>query len=149
MQCLPSSQGGVGIHGLVDLRECVEQAPETPWTECLMGWMSPLVEHIGDLRWRDRHAIHRPDHDVVGSGIVDGFSFVGVNSLIELVEPISELSNGSCREMAQVSHRVACVLATYSDFAREGEVIANKDPCSCNQACRVGLVVAVSNAHNP
>ena len=139
----------MGVAGLVDLGEGIEQAPETPWTECLMGWMSPLVEHIRDLRWRDRLAIHCPDHDVVGSGIVDGFSFVGVNSLIELVETITELSNGSCREMAQVSHRVACVLATYSDFAREREIIANKDPCSCNQACRVGLVVAVSNANNP
>ena len=85
----------------------------------------------------------------MGSGIVDGFSFVGIDSLIELVETITELSNGSCREMAQVSHGIACVLATYSDFAREREIIANKHPCACNQASRIGLVVAVSNANNP
>ena len=111
--------------------------------------MSPLVEHIGDLRGRDRLAIHRPDHEVVGSGIVDGFFFVGVNSLIELVEPISELSNGSCREMAQVSHRVACVLAADSDFPGECEVVADEHPGACNQACRVGLVMAVADSHHP
>lgn len=139
----------MGIHGLVDLRECVEQAPETPWTECLMGRMSPLVEHIGDLRWRDRLAIHGPDHEIMSSWIIDGFSFVGIDSLIELVETITQLSNSSCREVAQVSHGIACVFATDADFSRERQVVANKDPCSCNQASGVGLVVAIPDAHNP
>ncbi len=139
----------MGIHGLVDLREGVEQAPEAPWPECLVGWMPPLVEHIGDLRWRDRLAIHCPDHEIVSSWIVDGFFLVGIDSLIELVETISQLSNGSCREVAQVTHGIACVFAADTDFPREREVVANKDPCSCDQAGRIGLVVAVSDANYP
>lgn len=149
VQCLTSSQGGVRIHGLVDLREGIEQAPEAPWTECFMSRMPPLVEHIGDLRWCDRLAIHRPDHEIVGSWIVDGFSFVGIDALIELVETIPELSNGSCCQVAQVSHRIACVFAADADFSRERKIVANKHPCSSNQASRIGLVVAVPDTHYP
>ena len=102
-----------------------------------MGRMPPLVEHIGDLRWRDRLAIHGPDHEIVDSGIVDGFPFVGIDSLIELVETISRLSNGPCREVAQVTHGIACVFAADADFPREREIVANKDPCSISQTPRV------------
>ena len=79
--------------------------------------MPPLIKHIGDLRGRDRLAIHRPDHEVMGFEVVYPMAFVGLDSLIELMETIPELSNRPCREVAQVSHRIACVLATDSDFA--------------------------------
>ena len=117
VQGLPATQGGVGIPGFVDLGEGVEQAPKTPGSECLVGRVPPLVEHIRDLRGRVRLAIHRPDHEVVGFGIVHGSALVGIDSLIEVVETIPELSNRPCRGVPEVSHRIACVLATDSDFA--------------------------------
>ena len=100
VQGLPATQGGVGIPGFVDLGEGVEQAPKTPGSECLVGRVPPLVEHIRDLRGRVRLAIHRPDHEVVGFGIVHGSALVGLDSLIEVVETIPELSNRPCREVA-------------------------------------------------
>jgi len=62
--------------------------------------MPPLIEHIGDLRGRDRLAIHRPDHEVMGFEVVHLVAFVGLDSLIEVVETIPELSNSPCREVA-------------------------------------------------
>jgi hypothetical protein len=79
--------------------------------------MPPLIEHIGDLRGRDRLAIHRPDYEVVGFEVVHPMAFVGLDSLIELMKTIPELSNRSRREVTEVSHRIACVLATDSDFS--------------------------------
>ena len=79
--------------------------------------MPPLIEHIGDLRGGDRLAIHRTDHEVVGLEIVHPMAFVGLDSLIELMETIPELSNRSRREVTEVSHGIACVLATDSDFS--------------------------------
>jgi hypothetical protein len=79
--------------------------------------MPPLIEHIGNLRSRDRLAIHRPDHEVMGFEVVHPMAFVGLDSLIELMETIPELSNRSRREVTKVSHGIACVLATDSDFS--------------------------------
>jgi hypothetical protein len=62
--------------------------------------MPPLIEHIGDLRGRDRLAIHRTDHEVMGLEIVHPMAFVGLDSLIEVAETIPELSNSPCREVA-------------------------------------------------
>jgi hypothetical protein len=149
MQGLPATQGGVGIPGFVDLGEGVEQAPKTPGAECLVGRVPPLIEHIGDLRGCDRLAIHRTDHEVVGFGIVHGSTLVGMNPPVEREEPVSQLSNSPCREVAQVSHGEACVLAADSDFPGECEVIANEHPGACDQACRVGLVMAVADSHHP
>ncbi len=149
VQGLAPSQGGVGISGLVDLGEGIEEAPERSALEGLVGWMPPLVEHAGDLRGRDRLAIHRADHEVVGLWIVDASDLVGVHSLIELEELVSQLTHCPGREVAQVSHRMACVLATDPDFPGEREVVADEHPCSCNQTRRVGLIVAVSDSHDP
>ena len=79
--------------------------------------MPPLIEHIGDLRGRDRLAIHRPVHEVMGFEVVHLMAFVGLDSLIELMETITQLSNRSRREVTEVSHRIACVLATDSDLS--------------------------------
>ncbi len=139
----------MGIPGLVDFSEGIEEAPECSALEGLVSGMPPLVEHAGDLRGRDRLAIHRTDHEVVGLGIVDASDFVGIHSLVELEELVSQLTHCPGREMAQVSHRMACVFATDPDFPGEGEVVANKHPCACNESCRVGLVVAVADSHDP
>lgn len=149
VQGLPATQGGVGIPGFVDLGEGVEQAPETPGAECLVGRVSPLVEHIGDLRGRDGLAIHGPDHEVVGFGIVHGSTLVGMDPLVEREEPVPQLTYSPCREVSQVSHGEPCVLAADSDFPGECEVVADEHPGACNQACRVGLVMAVANSHHP
>jgi len=53
--------------------------------------MPPLIEHIRNLRGRDRLAIHRPDHEVMGFEVVHPMAFVGLDSLIELVETITKL----------------------------------------------------------
>ena len=79
--------------------------------------MPPLIEHIGDLRGGDRLAIYRADHEVVGFEVVHPMAFVGLDSLIELMETITQLSNRPCREVTEVSHGIACVLATDSDFS--------------------------------
>jgi hypothetical protein len=100
MQCFSSPHGCVRVHGLVDLRERIEQAPCCSFPECRVRRMPPLIEHIGDLRGRDRLAIHRPDHEVMGFEIIHAMAFVGLDSLIELMETIPELSNRSCREMS-------------------------------------------------
>ena len=149
VQGLPATQGGVWIPGFVDLGEGVEQAPEAPGSECPVGRVPPLIEHIGDLRGRDRLAIHRADHEVVGFGIVHGSTLVGMDPLVEREEPVSQLSNSPCREMAKVSHGEACVLAADSDFAGECEVVADEHPGACDQACRVGLVMAIADSHHP
>ncbi len=111
--------------------------------------MPPLIEHIGNLRGRDRLAIHRPDHEIMGFEVIHPMAFVGLDSLIEVVETIPELSNRPRREVPEVSHGIACVLATDSDFTREGEVVANKHSGSCNQPSWISLVVAVSDSHYP
>jgi len=79
--------------------------------------MPPLIKHIGDLRGRDRLAIHRPDHEVVGFEVVHPMAFVGLDSLIELMETITQLSNRSRSEVTEVSHRIACMLTTDSNFS--------------------------------
>ena len=117
MQRFSSPHGCVWVHGLVDLRECIEQAPCCSIPECRVRRMPPLIEHIGNLRGRDRLAIHRTDYEVVGFEVIHPMAFVGLDSLIELMETIPELSNRPCREVAQIPHRIACVLATDSDFA--------------------------------
>ena len=149
MQRFSSPHGCVWVHGLVDLRERIEQAPCCSIPEYRVCRMPPLIEHIGNLRGRDRLAIHRPDHEVMGFEVVHPMAFVGLDSLIEVVETITQLSNRPCREVPEVSHGIACVLATYSDFTREGEVVANKHSGSCNQPSWISLVVAVSDSHYP
>ena len=52
--------------------------------------MPPLIEHIGNLRSRDRLAIHRPDHEIMGFEVIHPMAFVGLDSLIELMETIPE-----------------------------------------------------------
>ena len=48
-----------------------------------------IVENIWDLRGGDRLAINRPDHDVVGSGIVEHPAFVGIQSTDQLIELVA------------------------------------------------------------
>ena len=139
----------MGVAGLVDLGEGIEEAPEGSASECLVGWMPPLVEHIGDLRGRDRLAIYRAYHKVVGLGIIDASALVGIHPLIELKELVAKLSNSSCREVAEVSHCVACVFSANPDFSGESQVITNKHTRSCNQSCWIGLIVAVPDSHDP
>ena len=99
MQRFSSPHGCVWVHGLVDLRERIEQAPCCSLPECRVCRMPPLLEHLGDLRGRDRLAIHRADHEVVGFEVVHPMAFVGLDSLIELMETITQLSNRPCREV--------------------------------------------------
>jgi hypothetical protein len=53
----------------------------------------------------------------MGFEVVYHVALVGLDSLIELVETITKLSNRPYREMPQVSHGIACVLATDSNVA--------------------------------
>jgi hypothetical protein len=117
MQRFSSPHGCVWVHGLVDLRERIEQAPCCSFPECRVCRMPPLIEHIGNLRGRDRLAIHRPDHEIMGFEVIHPMAFVGLDSLIEVVETITQLSNRPCREVPEVSHGIACVLATDSYFS--------------------------------
>lgn len=149
MQGLSPSEGGAGIPGLVDLGEGIEEAPESSALECLVGWVPPLVEDIGDLRGRDRLAIHSSNHEVVRLGIVDSPALIGIHPLIELKELVAKLSNRPCGEMPQVSHGVACVFSANPDFSGESQVVTNKHTRSCNQSCWIGLVMAVSDSRNP
>ena len=139
----------MGVAGLVDLGEGIEEAPEGSASECLVGWMPPLVEHIGDLRGRDRLAIHSSNHKVVGLRIIDASVLIGIHPLIELKELVAKLSNRPCGEMPQVSHCVACVFSANPDFSGESQVITNKHTRSCNQSCWIGLIVAVPDSHDP
>jgi hypothetical protein len=139
----------MGVAGLVDLGEGVEETPEGSALEGLVGWMPPLVEHTRDLCGCDRMAIHGPYHKVVGLRIIDASALVGIHALIELKELVAKLSNSSCSEVAEVSHGVACVFSANPDFSGEGQVVTNKHTRSCNQSCWIGLVVAVPDSHNP
>ena len=89
----------VWVHGLVDHRERIEQTPCCSFSECRVCRMPPLVEHIGNLRGRDRLAIdHAPQvagveaqGDVVEE--VGGGLLVGTRSTGGLAH---ELSNCGC-----------------------------------------------------
>jgi hypothetical protein len=49
MQRFSSPHRCVWVHGLVDLRERIEQAPCCSFPECQVCRMPQLIEHIGDL----------------------------------------------------------------------------------------------------
>jgi hypothetical protein len=94
-------------------------------------------------------AIHGAYHKVVGLRIIDAAALVGIHPLIELKELVAKLSNSSCSEVAEVSHGVARVFSANPDFSGESQVVTNKHSGACDQASWIGLVVAVSDSHNP
>ena len=137
------------VHRLEDLGERVPEAEGIAGGELLMGRLAPLQEHVRDLGRRDRRAIDRADHDVVGAGVGEPFGLVGIHPFVESPEPVPELADGAGRQVPEVALCEPRVLAADPHLATEAEVVAHEDPRACYEAGWIALIVAVADANDP
>ena len=84
----------MGIEFLVGFGDGVEEAPNVSFLELPVCWFTPFIEDFGNLGCGDRFAIECPDDQVVATAIGDALLFVGVDSLVELYEAVSEFPDG-------------------------------------------------------
>jgi len=137
------------VDGLVDLGECVEQAPGIPELERFMFRLAPLHEHVRDLGRRDCRTIHRSDDDVVRPFVGDPLFLVGNHPLIESTELVPKLTNGAGRQVPEVTFCETCVFSADPHLAAEAEVVTNEDPRACHKTGGIRHVVTVADAHDP
>lgn len=149
MKGLSATQGGVGIDGLVNLRECVEETPGIPGTELLVVGRAPLCQDMGNLRRRDSGTIHRPDRKIVGEPVLNGCVLVGRDPTIQMAEPVAQLAHGPGGEMAEIAIGIFGMLATDLHLTGECEVIANPYSGPCDQAGWIRLVVRIAQTDDP
>lgn len=97
MKSLATANDRMGIGGLVDFREGIEQTPSVTRLEGLVTGLPPLLEHIRHLTWSDGGAIHGPDDDIMSHGIPYLAFLISFDPLIEASEPISQLPHSPRR----------------------------------------------------
>jgi len=144
-----ASGGDVGIELLMGFGDGVEEAPDVAFSELPVRWFAPLTENLRNLGGGDGVAVEGADDEVVRFVVGDALLFVGVDALIELEEAVTEFSDGSAGEMAEVALGKAGVLAAEFDLAGEGEVVTDEDLRAGDHSGREGFVVTVSQANNP
>ena len=103
--------GSVRIQLLVDLRDCIEQAPCCPWQELTVTGLTPFTKHVWNLGRSNRSSIQSSDHNVVRSLIIDPCFIVRQDPLVEVLEFTSKLTNGSRSQMTEIPFSIACVLS--------------------------------------
>ena len=74
---------------------------------------------------------------------------VGSHPPVEVGELVTELADGTCRELLQVTHGKRVCLRDSLNLACEGQVIANKNLSAGDQTRRQALVVAVAQPNDP
>ena len=149
MQGFSAPQGGVRVHGLVDLGERVEEAPGVSGLERFMLRLAPLHENIRDLGRSNRRAIHCADDDVMRPRVGYLFFLVGKNPLVQRPELVTELADSTSRQVPEVTFRKSGVLAADPHLPAEAEVVANKNACSSHESGRIRHVMAVADANDP
>jgi hypothetical protein len=114
-----------------------------------MARFTPLTKKVWHLGGGYYSSIQGPDHNVVGSSIVDLYHLVPFDPVIKLDEFISQLTNSTGSQLMQISLSPPCVFSADAHQATKGQVVAAEHFVACNKACRKGLIVAVPDSHRP
>lgn len=146
---LSAFEGGVGVNLLVDLGKRVEEAPGATILELAVDGLPPLLENMRDLDGSNGGAIHGPNGQIVGEPIFNRFRLVGGDSLIEREQSITKLTDGTSRQMPQVSLRKLGVLTGDFDLSAKRQVVAAKHPGTSHQSGRETLVMRITQANDP
>ena len=149
MQGLTPGDDGVGVESLVCLGEGIEEAPGIAGCELVVRRGSPFLQYPGDLGGGDGPAIDRLDDEIVGLRVGQGPVLIGLDALIKTSETVSELSDGSRREMTEIPNGIASVLPADLHFPGEGHVVATEDVSPGDKTRREGFIVAVAQPDNP
>ena len=99
------------IQALVNLRDCIEQAPRCSGQKLTVTGLTPFTKHVWNLGRGDRTSIQSSDHNVVRSLIIDPCLIVREDTLVKILEFTSELTNGSRSQMTEIPFSIACVLS--------------------------------------
>ena len=127
----------------------VEEAPRVAGTEVIVRRGAPFLQDAGDLAGRDRSAVRGLDDEIVGLRIGDPAVLVTGDALVDLQESLAETTDGSRGEMPEIALGELGVLATDPDLATEGEIVADEDPRTGDEAGWVSLVVRVADPDDP
>jgi len=143
---LGQQRKAVALHGL---GEAVEQAPGRPGRELRVRGLAPLTQH-----GQSRPAAHDPevqgaDDEVMRVPVNQGVLLVGRNTALLGVPFLDQPGHGTFGDHRQIPQDEAGVLAGELDFAPEGQVVADEDLGTGHDARREGLVVRVTQAHDP
>jgi hypothetical protein len=83
---------GIGVDGLVDFGERLEQASGIPGQEGVVAGPTPFLQYIRDLPGGDRPTIDGADGYVVGESIANGFLTVTFDTPMSHTRFFSHLS---------------------------------------------------------
>ena len=103
--------GSVRIQALVNLRDCIEQAPRCSGQKLTVTGLTPFTKNVWNLGRSNRSSIQSSDHNVVRSLIIDPCFIVREDPLVKILEFASELTNGSRSQMTEIPLSIACVLS--------------------------------------
>ena len=131
------------------LCEGVKQRPCRAGLEVDVLRLTPLVEYRGDLSGGDDPGIHGTDNDVVCSGIADLGLLVVENPAIQISQFVAKLTNGAGCEVSQIPFGEPRVLPADLHLTTEGQIVTDEDPCTCHEASRIGLIVAIPEPYHP
>ena len=149
VQRFSSSAGCMRIQALVNLRDCIEQAPRCSGQKLTVTGLTPFTKHVWNLGRSNRTSIQSSDHNVVRSLIVDPCFIVREDTLVEVLKFTPELANGSRSQMTEISLSIPGMFPCDLYFAAEAQVITAEYFSACYQTRWEGLVVAVPYSYAP
>ena len=103
--------GCMRIQPFVNLCNSVEQAPRCSGQKLTVTGLTPFTKNVWNLGRSNRSSIQSSDHNVVRSLIIDPCFIVREDTLVKILECISELTNGSRSQMTEIPLSIACVLS--------------------------------------
>jgi hypothetical protein len=149
VQGFSTSTSGMGIHSLVNLGYCIEQAPRCSGQKLRVTRLTPFTKNFWNLGRSNRSSIQSFDHNVVRSLIVDPCFTVREDTLVEVLKFTPELANGSRSQMTEISLSIPGMFPCDLHFAAEAQVVTAEYFSACYQTRWEGLVVAVPYSYAP